>query len=326
MDFKKIETIFIIAFAILNLYLFNSYTNRTSLHYATSFDDSVNIVERMDQSDINLPNFEEVEHEVKAVQADDHDLLEEEAIDLEDQAGSVSSDGSYYTSFLSNPLELDGNPNDGFTDSDYMAIEEFVKSDYVLFGQEYSFGEFDPETSRFIYYQTVNGLPVMDGTSQISLFIDSNNDIFSYHQLYAGPMTDQGEEEETITDLEAVQILFQNNDIPPGSTVDLPILSYHRTLDLEDLSIYTPVWVVRVSTSSGKQSFRVHALNGTIIQNPAVFPLEEEEEDQESGDDEGDQDFEEADGEDDGPDQDPTEDDDEGQNDQDQNAEEQMND
>lgn len=289
MDFKRIETIFIIAFAFLNIYLFNSYMNRSDLHYATTFADPVNVTERMNQSDINLPNFEEIEHDVTAVQANDHDMLEEEAPSLEDQAGSVSSDGSYYTSFLSSPIELEGNPDDGFTEDDRMTVQNFINSDRVLFGSEYSYGEFDREGSRFIYYQNVNGLPIMDGTSQISLFTDSNSDIFSYHQLYAGPMTDQGEEQETITDLEAVSILFQNNDIPPGSTVEQPILAYHRTLQLEDLSMYTPIWVVRVQTPSGRQTLRVHALNETIIQEPVMSPLDEDEEDNGEENGEGDQ-------------------------------------
>lgn len=283
MDFRKIETIFIIAFIFLNLYLFNSYTNRSNLHDAATFSDPVNVIERMNQTDISLPLFEETNHEVHAVQANEHDLLADEATSLEGQAGSVSSDGSFYTSFLTTPIELEGNPEDGFLDGDLTTIQNFINSDRVLFGSEYSFGEYESEGNRFIYYQNVNGIPIMDGTSQISLFTDSNSDIFSYHQLYAGTMIGQGELQETITDLDAVKILFQNNDIPPGSTVEKPILSYHRTLQLEDLSMYTPVWVVRINTTSGRDTLRVHALNESIIQESVDIPLEDVEE--ENGDD-----------------------------------------
>lgn len=272
MDFRKVETIFIIAFVILNIYLFNSFTNRSNLHQTTSFADPVDMVDRINQSDIELPTFEEVNHEVHAIQADNNDILAEMATSLEGQAGSISSDGSYYTSFLTNPIELEGNRDDGFTEEDISLINDFINSEHVILGSEYSYGEYDMEGSQFLFYHNINGRPVMDGTSQISLFTDSNSDVFSYHQLYAGTTIQQGEEQETITDLDAVQILFQNNDIPPGSIVEKPILSYHRTLQLEDLSMYTPVWVVRIQTSSGRETLRVHALNESIIRESVNLP------------------------------------------------------
>lgn len=272
MDFRKVETIFIIAFVILNIYLFNSFTNRSNLHQTTSFVDPVDMVDRINQSDIELPTFEEVNYEVHAIQADNNDILAEMATSLEGQAGSISSDGSYYTSFLTNPIELEGNRDDGFTEEDISLINDFINSEHVILGSEYSYGEYDMEGSQFLFYHNINGRPVMDGTSQISLFTDSNSDVFSYHQLYAGTTIQQGEEQETITDLDAVQILFQNNDIPPGSIVEKPILSYHRTLQLEDLSMYTPVWVVRIQTSSGRETLRVHALNESIIRESVNLP------------------------------------------------------
>lgn len=278
----------------LNVYLFNAYTNRSDLHYATTFIDPVNVVEQMEQMEIELPEFDEENHNVRAVQANETTILADEAGSLEGQAGSVSSDGSYYTSFLTNPIELSGNVESGFTDQDYNRIENFVNSDQVLFGEEYTYGHYDMDRNRFLYFQEVYGLPVMDGTSQISLFTDSNSDIFSYHQLYAGPMTQQGEVQETITDLRAVKILFQNNDIPPGSIVEKPILSYHRTLELEDVSMYTPVWVVPINNSSGRQILRVHALNETIIQQSVDLQLDEEMSDEED-DGENDQDQDESD-------------------------------
>lgn len=250
--------------------------NRSNLHHATTFNDPVNLVEQMDQMEIELPEFEEVNHEVYAVQANETDTLAQEAARLEGQAGSVSSDGSYYTSFLTSPIELQGTVENGFTEDDIETVENFINSDQVLFGSEYEYGEYDHELNRFLYYQEVRGLPVMDGTSQISLFTDSNSDIFSYHQLYAGPMTQQGEVQTTITDLRAVKILFQNNDIPPGSVVEKPILSYHRTLNLDDVSMYMPVWVVRINNSSGRQTLRVSAINEAIIQEPTDIPAVEQ--------------------------------------------------
>ena len=48
-----------------------------------------------------------------------------------------------------------------------------------------------------------------------------------------------------------------------------PVLTY-RALHLEDLSMYSPVWLVEVERSSERNLFRVDAVNGTIIKQPSV--------------------------------------------------------
>src|SRR5699024_4700975 len=47
--------------------------------------------------------------------------------------------------------------------------------------------------------------------------------------------------------------------------------TYRRALHLEDLSMYSPVWLVEVERSSERNLFRVDAVNGTIIKQPSVL-------------------------------------------------------
>lgn len=280
MDFKKIENIFLITFLLLNIYLLVSYFNRNDIQQATSAPDQVNLIREMEQIGIELPSLQEEEREVSYVQADSNNLLEENVDQLENQAGSVAADGSLYTSILSDPIEIDGNPDDGFTEEDFAKLNEFIQNGSVLFGEEYTYLRYDRSQSRFIYAQVVEGIPVADGTSEISLFYGSDGNIISYQQTYAGPMIPQGTTQPTITDRQAVEVLFQNSEISSNSVVGQPILSYYRTLHLEDLSMYGPVWYVPVRDTSGERILRVDALERTIIKEPAA-PLvpEEPEED-----------------------------------------------
>lgn len=282
MDFKKIENIFLITFLLLNIYLLVSYFNRNDIQQATSAPDQVNLIREMEQIGIELPTLQEEERNVYYVQADSNNLLEENVDQLENQAGSVAADGSLYTSILSDPIEIEGNPDDGFTEEDYAELNAFVLSNSVLFGEEYTYLRYDRSQNRFIYAQEVEGIPVADGTSEISLFYGSDGNIISYQQTYAGPMIPQGTTQPIITDRQAVEVLFQNSEISSNSVVGQPILSYYRTLHLEDLSMYGPVWYVPVRDTSGERILRVDALERTIITEPAA-PLvpEELEEDEE---------------------------------------------
>ncbi|GAB2317894.1 two-component system regulatory protein YycI [Alkalibacterium sp. s-m-22] len=279
MDFKKIENIFLITFMLLNIYLLISFLNRSDLQYASTAPDQVNLMREMEQIGIDLPNLTEEDREVYYVQADRNNLLEENSDQLENQAGSIAQDGSLYTSILSDPIEIEGNPDDGFTAADYDVLDEFINSGAVLFGSEYTFLRYDNSENRFVYAQIVEGIPVADGTSEISLFYGSDGNIISYQQSYAGPMTTQGSPIEIITDRQAVEVLFQNNAISSNTTVRQPILSYQRTLHLEDLSMYGPIWYIPVVDAGGERVLRVDAIERTIISEPTepVIPVDPEE-------------------------------------------------
>jgi regulatory protein YycI of two-component signal transduction system YycFG len=279
MDFKKIENIFLMTFMLLNIYLLISFLNRSDLQYASTAPDQVNLLREMEQIGIDLPNLTEEQREVYYVQADRNNLLEENSDQLENQAGSIAQDGSLYTSILSDPIEIQGNPDDGFTEADYDVLDEFITSGAVLFGSEYTFLRYDNSENRFVYSQAVEGIPVADGTSEISLFYGSDGNIISYQQSYAGPMTTQGSPMEIITDRQAVEVLFQNNAISSNTTVRQPILSYQRTLHLEDLSMYGPIWYIPVVDAGGERVLRVDAIERSIITEPTepVIPVDPEE-------------------------------------------------
>lgn len=290
MDFKKIENIFLITFLLLNIYLLVSYFNRTDIQQATSTTGQVNLIREMEQIGIELPTLQEQERDVFYVQADRNQLLEDNADQLQNQAGSVAEDGSLYTSILSDPIELSGNPDDGFTEDDYMTLDAFILNGSVLFGEEYTYLRYDRSQNRFVYAQVVEGIPVADGTSEISLFYGSDGNIISYQQTFAGPMIPQGSPQSIITDRQAVEVLYQNNQIGSNSVVGQPILSYYRTLHLEDLSMYGPVWYVPIRDSGGEKILRVDAFERTIISDPVtpVVPDESDEEEEDDNDNEED--------------------------------------
>ncbi|GAA0369432.1 hypothetical protein GCM10008932_21380 [Alkalibacterium iburiense] len=279
MDFRKVENIFLITFLLLNIYLLISYLNRTDIQQASTAPGQVNLIREMEQLGINLPNLTEEQPEVYYIQADSHQLLEENANQLENQAGSIDQEGTLYTSILSAPIELDGDLDEGFTAEDFDTLDAFVNSDAILFGEEYAFLRFDRDQNRFIYAQEVQGMPIADGTSQISLFYGSDGEIISYQQTYAGPTITQGSPQAVLSNRRAVEILYENHEISSNSTVNQPVLTYHRTLYLEDLSMYGPVWYVPVSDASGERVLRVDAFEGTIISQPTAPTTPQEPED-----------------------------------------------
>lgn len=288
MDFKKIGHIFIVAFTLLNLYLIYGILERKDIQHTSSPEASHNILENMQEMDIGLPDLAGTEtdgKEVYSIQTNADPLLEEKIAETDIHTGTLDEDDVYYISFPSNPIQLKGNPAEGFSEADYDIIKRFVLSDQVMFGSEYENIQYDEEGKRFLLFQHIDGIPIIDGTSEISLFVNDEGEIYSYQQTYAGPISRQGNALNLIDGKRALELLFINNEIREGFDIEKPILAYQRALHLEDLSMYSPVWSIDVIRSSDRDNFRVDAVNGTIIRQQAVTkpetPKEELEEKEE---------------------------------------------
>lgn len=287
MDFKRIAHIFMLAFGLLNVYLIISIVGRVDIQDTSLQPSDDDVILSMESSNITLPDLESSEvsdAEVYSLQVNAHDHLEQELEASDTLSGTIDEDGVYYESFPSNPIELDGTPEDGFTEEDYQKIQAFILSENVMFGEEYSLGRYDASGRRFVYYQEIDGIPIADGTSEISLFVNENGEIFSYQQTYAGPVSRQGNALRLISGRRAIEILFLNNEIRQGSEVIQPQLTYRRALYLEDLSMYSPIWIVSVDYSSERTVFRVDAVNGTIIRQPVSSSDRPDDSPEETGD------------------------------------------
>lgn len=271
MDFKKIAQIFIVAFLFLNLYLIYGILERKDIQQTSTQADSYNIIANMEEMGIDLPDLTELnseEQEVHSIQADPQDTYEMMANQLEDNdnhTGSLDEDGVYYLSFPSNPIQLSGNPTDGFTKEDYQLIKDYIVSEELIFGEEYSQLEYDHVGKRFVLYQDIDGLPIIDGSSEISLFVNQSGEIYAFEQTYAGPVSRQGNPLDLIDGKRAIELLFINNKIRENVEVLEPVLAYHRALYLEDLAMYSPVWSIDIMYDGEKDNFRVDAVSGTII-------------------------------------------------------------
>lgn len=280
MDFKKIARIFILAFALLNVYLLAGVYERQDIQDTTMQPTTNSVFSNMEELDIELPDLEGLEgrfDEVYPLQINTHDLLSTLLEENDRLTGNLNEDATvYYESFPSNPIELEGNPIEGFNEDDFKVISDFVLSEEVMYGSEYDLVGFDEEGRRFVYNQYIDDIPIADGTSEISLFVNDTGEVYAYEQTYAGPSTRQGNALDLIEGTRAIEILFLNNEIIQGSKVSKPILSYQRVLHLEDLSMYSPVWLVVIEHASDINTYRVDAVNGTILRQPVTPPSSSE--------------------------------------------------
>ncbi len=273
MNLKKVLNILIVAFLLLNILLLWNLYNRNTNTQTEPNSKSIDIVQAMEEADIELPDFSNETNKLSNMQADNQALLKDKVSELEDQTGAIDESGALYSSILTSPIDL--TEGEDLTENDIQKIKAFMEGGGVLYGEEYEFYYYNPSGRQILFVQMVNDIPVLDGTSTIVFNLDSRYDVISYEQRYAGPMTRQGHGLDLITDRNAVEILYRNNQIPSESTVVQPVLSYYRTLRLEEISVYVPVWTVRILSETDQITLFVDAAKGNVITQFPPIPGEE---------------------------------------------------
>ncbi|MGB3160068.1 MAG: two-component system regulatory protein YycI [Carnobacterium sp.] len=264
MDFRRIEIIFVITFIALNIFLLTTYLDKNYNNFSSDNSNTkVNIADEMAKSNIELPTFQNEINKVPYVQADANDLLLKNYSKLNNQRGSIGENGFVYKSTLSEPLQLTEEKE--FVAKDIDKLIAFIESNQVLFGKEYQFFRYITKSQQVVFTQIANNIPIADGTSEVVFQLDNSKRVISYEQSYAGPVTVQGESRVLITDKNAVDILYQNNELSADTIIKKPTLSYYRTLNLEELSMYAPAWFIEIESSTDTQVKRVDAISGTVL-------------------------------------------------------------
>ena len=266
MNSRRIEIILIIAFLSLDVFLGMIVYDRYAAATSSTADTSVDVTDEMAANDINYPKFEEVERELPYIQADKNTLLQDNMETQNEQAGEFSDAGSLYVSILSNPIELSEGAE--LSNNDREVIQKFLKEN-VLFGSAYEYLDYFPSTQQIRFAQSIDGVPISDGSATVTFYFDSQWNIISYDQTYVGPVSEQGDKLRLITDKDAVEALFQNNYIPDKSSVAKPKLTYYRTLDLDDISLYVPTWYIKVTTNNNDAIYHVNAIDGSVLVTPS---------------------------------------------------------
>ena len=175
MNFEKVERIFIIAFLVLNIFLFVNYMNRQNLQHSSNDTTQVDFIKEMQNSGIEVPDkLADANKSEKAfsMQANANQLLKENQDSLREQAGSLDDEGVLYRSLLSNPIELEGTPEKGFSKEDIKKLEDLLATNLFIFGEEYKYSHYNKENKQFIFNQTIEEIQVADGTSQIVMNVN----------------------------------------------------------------------------------------------------------------------------------------------------------
>lgn len=262
MDFRRIEVIFIVVFAILNAYLFGSYWQYQLEAGTTSSSNSSGnstILKEMRNDQITYMPLSNKKMNGYYASATVDTSLKDNIKRLTDQSARVVD--NYVESTLNEELTVDPK-------QPQKVLNTFVKNRYnIVYGSEYQYNPNLSTSVQAVYTQMIDGHPVYSKAGKLTFYINASNEVTGYTQGHLVNEKQLREKSELISQTRAVTWLYQYNEIQNDSKVEWADLGYTNLLTTDNGVVYVPTWVIGIKSksSTGIQVKRINAFSGVLI-------------------------------------------------------------
>lgn len=263
MNFKRIQWIFVIAFAIFDIVLASYFLIGT--HFTAMVKQQSQqqlILKEMHNDEISFAELsakQPMGYYISANRANSQ--LTNAAAKLDDQTVRLSN--GTLISELDVPFKVSVlNPE--------RQLNDYIKnSRHVLYGSHYVYNKALSSSSTIVYTQMMEGRPVLGSEGQLRFKIGRNHKVYAYTQTYLNNIQVLRPRSVTISQQEAVTWLYKHNYIPNNSKIHCAKLGYTKTLLTKDQAVYVPTWYVEIKTknSDDVQRLRVNAFNSTLMRD-----------------------------------------------------------
>lgn len=156
---------------------------------------------------------------------------------------------------LENPIQLSA-------DFDLAELDVFVKNN-IIKGDQYKYWGQDTFNQTITYYQQYEGKMLYKNVNgELTFFYTDDYEIVGYRQTILENFEKLTEEENLLQPIKAIEVLYENGELPFGSKITNVELGYYTLVDLTSSQVLTPVWRVVID---GEENLFVNAVEGKII-------------------------------------------------------------
>ncbi|WP_353989645.1 two-component system regulatory protein YycI [Pediococcus argentinicus] len=260
MNFKRIELMFIVVFAVLDAFLFASFwQNQAGIHTTTNSNRNATILKEMRNDQITFEPLSNSKSKGYYASANNNSNDLRNMKQLVGQSSHLV-DGKL-VSTLDTPLQVDRiHPS--------KVLNNFVKiSSHIIHGTEYEYNSSLSTDDQVVYTQMIDDRPVYSHQGQLIFDVNGQGVVNGYTQGYLANIEPLRESDELISQTRAVTWLYQYNEIPNDSRIEWANLGYTRLLSSDNGLVYVPTWVVAIKSKSSQniQLKRINAFTGVML-------------------------------------------------------------
>lgn len=273
MDHKRIEWLFLIVFALIDIYLgIEILRSPVNLTNSAANPTGSNIRNEMRADGIDLPS------KISEEQASGYYLAAKNTDYLTDKLSSLTQVNASYSktdnSIAATPkdiIEVKGKEKQIL-----QALEKFKDNPHnVPFGKQYKYEASMSGDTNYTFVQTSDYGSIYDNSAQLTINI-KNHMIDNYTLTYMGPVKPVRELQSTVSPWHAIKAMYTYRELGNNSRVVKIKLGYSKLTEVRGSTILLPTWLVWVENKTTKNITlkRVNAFTGQIIQANTTYNVE----------------------------------------------------
>ncbi|EMR05537.1 Two-component system yycFG regulatory protein [Bhargavaea cecembensis DSE10] len=266
MDWSKTKTIFIVVFAILNVFLFSLYMNRTNEDLEVRGETSIE--DRLKLDDITYGNLPDTK-EAFRISGELMPVSSTGLRELEGQTPRITGEHTLISE-IEEPFGLED--SEGKLD-----FEEFLE-EYVTNGKDYTLWEVDEEKRTATFFQQFDGRTIFyNEHSMLTVHWNEEREAIRYEQSMLFNLKETNEKRNLYSPIQTISLLVRSGSVQPGSNVKEVKLGYSPLIQLTQTQVLVPTWHIHVESEDGaKTDHFVNAVDGKILDKLSEPDTEEE--------------------------------------------------
>ncbi|MEH7386147.1 two-component system regulatory protein YycI [Bacillus sp. JJ1521] len=254
MDWSKTQSLFIIVFLILNIFLGYQLAQKRDSSQIDALAEMTND-EELANEDITYEALPKEPKELSYISGKVQTFTEDDVKSLKNQVVNIETAGVLKGEFKE-PIKI--------SLTDHMKIQQFVK-EHLLAGEKYTVWSVDEEAGTIVLVQQHNNYKVFGQSLNISgviyLYVNDDHEAIAYEQTVI-PEFQEYELEELIPPLKTLANLLNNHHLKSGSHVSKVEIGYYPLLPYSESQLLAPTWHVVIDDEI---EIYVNAIEGQII-------------------------------------------------------------
>lgn len=258
-DFKKIQQIFLVAFILIDIFLFLMYQQNSNIQSDNTQTSNETVLKEMRRVRIKFDDPSNKTGNGYYLSAVKNTNLNPQVDNLNNQKIKISNDEIH--SNLNQPISI--NP-----DSPSDSIDQLLeRNNFILDGKSYKYNQDLSIKNQIVYTQKTYGLDFYG--SKITFKVQDNQ-IVSYVQNNLIDVKVLKEKSETISAEKAITLLYQYNGIQDDSSILWTKLTYTKSLKIDNSGVYIPTWLIAIKKDNQINYKKINAFDGSVINTEVV--------------------------------------------------------
>lgn len=259
LDWNKTKTMFIVVFAILNVFLYSLYLNQYNEAQNVRVLGETSIEDSLKHDNISYGPLPEYPEEMSYVSADTAPFSKSELSKYKNQEFVISEETILYAT-LEEPYMIKN------ARGDYQ-FPDFL-TNYVPYGEEYLLWEVVEENQFALFFQKVEEYPIyFNYNAMLIVYWDDKGNITHYEQQRFGEFDSFNKKKDILSPRDVINTLYSRDYLKKDSSVTSISLGYSTLITLTQTQVFAPTWRVRVELKDGEiEDHFVNAIEGKMVE------------------------------------------------------------